>query len=729
MAVPFLTAQLGASARLAVEIAWGANLTAASSTWAWTDITSDVRAANGIRLRHGRSDEASTTQPASCTLTLANTTGAYSLGGQSPNWPYVRQSTPVRVRVDPADGSGYRELFTGYADSWQPSWNQAGTVAEVTLTASGILRRLAQNTSPVLSSLRRKLTSDVNVVAYWPLEEGSEATQALSAIPGHPPMAATGDVNFGSNTSFASTERMPVLRTGGSLAGTVPTYTHTGEWQVRVLVVVPDSGQGMADAQPIFRVYTSSAQVARIDFLYGTVNDGAFAIRVYSSTGTLVNAAVYVNQGLNGDLARFYLTAKQNGSNVDFVLGRQHLVANDAIKLSQTVTGATLGPVTSVELNPGGVHNGIALGQPVVQTAITNVFTDYGELTAFAGEQGIARFRRLCSENGIEHSEFGDGVTEGTVTETMGPQRPDTLLALLRDTEVVDRGLIYDGLGNAGLTRRGRRNLENRILGMTIDVAAGELAGILEPVHDDQARVNKAIVTRKNGTTAAAEDVTGPLGTANVGVYDTSLTVPCASDEAPPYYAQWLVHLGTVEGYRYPTVGLDFVATPNLIPAWTTAAPGRRILVTNISSAAPQHPNASVELLVQGYEQTLTPHSWTARLNCSPFDPWAIGVAATDAGDTGAYVMRLDATGSTLGSAVSSGATALSVTTQPRWTTNLDDFPLEIEVGGLVLAVSGISAPFTLSGTEYQTFTVSGVTKSLTAGLPVTVHNPHFLGL
>lgn len=727
--VPFLVEQLGPDARIAVEVAWGADLSAASSAWAWSDITTDVRMADGVHLRHGRNDEATVAAPASCAMTLDNSTGAYSLGGQSTHWPFVRQGTPVRVMVDHDGNGAFSVLFLGYADSWQPAWNKAATVADVALSASGVLRRLQQQTSPVLSSLRRRLTSESNVVAYWPLEDGNRATNGLSAIQGHPPMSPLGDVKFASNTSFASTVQMPVFGTGGSLSGDVPAYANTGSWQVRVLAVVPDDGSGMADAQPMFRIYTASPQVARIDFLYGTLNDGTFAINVYDSSGTLVSGgAVYVNEGLNGDLARLYLSARQNGANVDFILGRQHLSAGDAVQLTRTITGVSLGSVTRVELNPGGVHNGIALGQAVVQNAITNVFTDYGELTAFDAESALTRFRRLCDENGIERSEFGDGISENTVTDKMGTQRPDTLLALLRDTESVDRGLIYDGLGNAGLTRWGRRAIENRTATLTIDAAAAQLGGVLTPVDDDQARVNKAVVNREDGSTAVVEDVTGPLGTATVGVYDTALAVPCNSDDAPAYYAGWLVNLGTVEGYRYPSIELDLGAAPALVPAWLTIGPGRRLDVVNTSAVATQHPDGDVRLLVQGYEQTLTPYSWAVRVNCSPYEPWRVGRLSADSGDSSTTLLRLDADASTLAAPVSAGATSLSVATasSTRWTTNPDDLPLEIDVGGIAITVTGISG----TGST-QTFTVTGstVTKALTTGLAVTVHDPKVLGL
>lgn len=728
--VPFLVEKLGPDARIEIQVAWGADVTAAYSSWTWTSISGDVRIKDGVSIKQGRADEAAKAQPATCTLVLDNSTGAYSLGGQSPNWPHVVKNTPVRIMVD-HDGNGtFSVLFIGYADSWSPKWNKAATVAEVHLTASGILRRLQQRTAPVLSSLRRRLSSESNVVAYWPLEEGKLATAGASAIEGHPPLTVLNTVEFAANTdAFAATVQMPVLKLGG-LWGLVPNYTVTAGQQFRCLFSFPDNGSGMAIEGNVAHLQMGSSSFSAIEVRY--LANGSLRImgtsRSGATTTTLFNPAITF--AVDGKDLRLYIELAQVGPDTTWRVGIQTPGAGGFFA-GGTVAGATMGRIEAVRLGNDSNHNGLAVGHPVVQNAVTSIFDDAQELDAFEGETSWVRFSRLCTENGLEKGITTDGTAFDQVTDKMGEQRPLALLTLLEQVQEVDRGIVYDGRTQGGLNFRTRRAIESGAASLTVDVGADKLAGILEPVDDDQSLLNKAVVQRVDGATAVFEDVNGPLGTSSVGTYDSSLTIPVASDAAVLQYASWAVALGTVEGYRYPSVELDLAATPELIPAFMGLTPGSRVDLVNVAATATQHPRETIRLLVQGFEQTLTPFSWNVTLNCTPFDPWYIGRTANADGtpvspNPDADTMHMDTDGSTLSAAAAIGATSLSVatTTGPRWTTVAADFPFDIEVGGIVVTVTAISG----AGSP-QTFTVTGVTKALAAGLDVRLHAPLVLGL
>lgn len=732
MAVPLLPRSL-TGALIRVEIAWGADVTAASSTWTWTDITTDVRIKDGINLKHGRGDEAEFSQPASCSLVLSNSTGAYSLGGQSPNWPNVKKNTPVRVSV--YDGVTYSVMFLGYADSWSPAWTESAKDATVELTASGILRRLEQHDAPVLSSLRRRLSTESNVVGYWPLEEGKLATIGLAGIPNCPDMFPSGVVDWAGDTdTFASTVQMPVLK-NGQLWANLPAYTFTptvGQ-QVRALMSFPENGSGMTNDGIIMRVQLAHPSVTTIDILYGT--GGNLRLVAWQQVGlsyTVRHDTGYSVFNMDGRDIRLFLELQQVGANVTFRYGIQ-TPGGGSLAVGATIGGgaATLGRVSSVTF---GAHNdisGLAIGHVTVQNAITSVFNDAKELDAFEGEVSFTRFSRLMGENGIESTVSGDTTAFDQITDKMGEQRPEPLLPLLQQIQEVDRGVIYDGRAHGGLTFLTRRAIENSTVDLTLNVAAGELAGVLAPVDDDQALLNRAVVSRMDGATAVYEDSTGPLGTNTVGTYDSSLTIPVASDAAAIQYASWLVSLGTVEGYRYPSIEVDLAKNPGLISAMTQLNPGDRVALTNVSTTATQHPTGTVRLVVQGIEQTLTPYSWRATLTCTPYDPWSIGRTVNTDGTTVAPNsseddLRLDTAGSQLNTAASSGATSLSVATTsgPLWTTAAADLPLDISVGGIAVRVTAISG-----ATSPQTFTVTGVTKALASGLPIQLYSPPSIGL
>lgn len=99
MGVPLLPHELS-SAELVVEMAWGSEAPGGEPPpLDWTDMTTYVRHAEPISITAGRSDEADTTQPATCQIRFDNTDASFSLGGDSQFWPNVRRGVPVRVRV------------------------------------------------------------------------------------------------------------------------------------------------------------------------------------------------------------------------------------------------------------------------------------------------------------------------------------------------------------------------------------------------------------------------------------------------------------------------------------------------------------------------------------------------------------------------------------------------------------------------------------------------------
>lgn len=68
---------------------------------AWEDITDYVFVGDGIEIHYGQSDEASETEPASCSFTLNNRDGRFS--PRNPVGPYygsIGRNTPARVKVD-----------------------------------------------------------------------------------------------------------------------------------------------------------------------------------------------------------------------------------------------------------------------------------------------------------------------------------------------------------------------------------------------------------------------------------------------------------------------------------------------------------------------------------------------------------------------------------------------------------------------------------------------------
>lgn len=713
MATTFLVDSLGATARLQVQLAFGADLAAASGTWTWTDVTGDVRNLAQIAMTHGAGDEASTSQPATCRFTLDNRAGAYSLGVQSSNYPNVRANTPVRVRVDPSgSGTTYSTLFQGNVTGFTPQWDSTGADASVAVDGAGILRRLAQGPGQVTSPLRRAVLADTStVIGYWPCEEPGNVDQLASGLPDGQPMVVSGYPNFGSSTVFACSAPLPTLN-GGDYLGFLPRYTATGAIQVRFLLDIPAGG---ATALSVPLRLNTGGSACRWDVQYNTGGD--IRIRATDALDATLLDSGLVGMALDGRRGQFGLQLTQSGSDIEWAIYYLEIGAEVGTGFSGTVLGQTIDVAHSVHINLGqGNNDGVTIGHVLVQDTLTSEADNIVALNAHDGESPADRLTRLAAENGLALTQTGDsGSTLGAQdADMMGPQRVGTLVDLLRECETAERGSLYDGTGDglAYATRRGRLNAD-----AAFTVAHTQLVMPFAPIHDDQRTRNLFTVTRKDAGQAVVEDVSGPLGSAAIGTYSEALTVNTALARAAEQYAGWLVHQGTTPGYRYPTLTIDLGRNPELATAWLACRIGSRIDVTGIDTARTQHPTGTLSFILEGYSQIIDQHQWVVTLNLSPFEPWRIIRVAEDTGATSEYTCRLESDGSTLAAGAAAGATSLSVATPsgPLWTTTADDLPLDVEISGRQITVTAISG-----ATSPQTFTVSAIPAALTLGASVT---------
>jgi len=729
--VPILTGQF-ANLSLVVEIAWGANLAADSGTWAWTDVTTDVQVDNNkmVSCSSGRRDERSVAGPASCTFSLDNRMNKYSASPLGLNWPNVKRGVPVRVRAILNDKS--TTLFQGNAASLTPSFDSTGQYAIVNVVANGILRRLGQGNQAVQSTMRAYTPNVSNLVAYWPMEDGTSALSFASVTPGAAPITWTGTMQLHSNTTLVGSDALPVFSSATAI-GAVPTYTATNAVQARLLVAWPAAGSALPDGTPLLRLFTTGS-LAQWDLVYGT--GGSLHVQAYDGTENLVFDSGAVGFSVDNTAGQVALSLSQSGSNIAVQFSTYTQGAGAAGYSNATVTGQTITAVTSFAILPNGGSTSVALGHLTIQSAATDIFENAQPVSAYDGETTDARQGRLLVLAGAESR----GMFGSSTLTRMGPQKIDTVLNLIRECESTAVGLILDG-HDASVTTWAHAALENLSTYITIDATSGAIVPPFEPTDDDQLLRNQWTVSQRNGGSVVYYDKTGTLGSNNVGLYADSETVNVSQNPNGSYTgalgikalqdrAGWLVHEGTVEGYRYPTLEVAFHHTPSLLTNSLVIQAGGvgRIDITNLSTVYPQLQTGTISLLVVGLSHTINQFLWTTTFNCIPFDPWRVAVLAQTSGDTGEFIDHLDTSGSTLKTTADAGSSTLSVTTTtgPIWTTDPDDVPLTVSIGGLpvtVTAISGSSSP--------QTFTVdpTTVTKTLTAGLAVNVWKPPVLAI
>lgn len=648
---------------IAVEVAWGADVTdVTGSGWTWTDITADVRLDNQVSFTLGRSDEASASQPATMSLVLDNASGDYSLGGQSSNWPNVRRGTPVRVRVDPDDGGGAQVVFQGAAAGWVPGWDtDAGKLPTVALTAAGALRRISQGSDPLRSALYRYMTLVEPPLEYWPLEEEKTATQGTSLTAGSPatfvPILSSsllyGKVEWGADTDNPATTRAVKVSAGGTVkcpvrSGLLGSYAAIS-WSMR---------------------YTGgSGAFLHIPTTVGTTLNATFytdgSVELYE--GTTLRLSWNLGDPIHWDNVWHHYLLELDGSGFWWIYVDG--VFKDVAAASNLVpTGLEF---TSVP-NPGGTEDPISVAHPAVFGSAPSTSTLSAAAAAHVGELATTRITRLCGQEAVDVS------IVGTTPSTMGPQTPISFLSLLRECEAVDQGVLYDGVG-PGLRYVCRSDRENAATDLTIN--ADQLVTPFGPVDDDQ-RTRNRVTANAAGSKATFEDATGPMGTDVIGVYDSSVSVNLDDASEAIHYAGWAVHLGTREGYRYPTLTLNMRSTPILAASVLAVAPSSRITLEDVGTVLAGMPAGDVDLLVEGVAMTLSPYGWSVTLKCSPFGPWVVGTVASESGDTDTDVIRLDTDGSTLSASASLGATSISVATGSHVTETFEDAELEFDISG-----------------------------------------------
>jgi hypothetical protein len=312
----------------------------------------------------------------------------------------------------------------------------------------------------------------------------------------------------------------------------------------------------------------------------------------------------------------------------------------------------------------------------------------------------------------------------------MGPQLPQQLLDLLVQCTDADLGTLHESRGVNGIALRTRKSLYNQTALVSLDYNAGHIAPPFEPQDDDQLTRNDITVERTIGGAARAELATGRMSTLNpedggVGRYDTAITVNVYDEGQLPDIAGWLLHLGTVDETRYPTVRINLAnptvsAHANLPRTMLDINVDDRFTITNPKTG--QTPD-TIAQLARGYTEYINAYEHHIELNGAPESPYQVLTLDAD-------TAKLSSDGSELAEDITTTETAwdIAVTDGPLWTTDAGQMPISLMVSGeavSVTAISGASSP--------QTFTVTrslnGVVKTHVTGTPIRLLRPATLGL
>lgn len=741
----------------------GADPTADPSTWPEPVDMSARLTDDPITMTLGRPQGQRTLASGSCSFTLHNEAipdsdglGANAAGALSPllassaffgDWDL---GVPVKLLVDNVGADPPYSLFCGFAASIEQSIIPGvggTTLSVVKVTLGGVVRQRSQGAVARSGLNRTILGSDPTL--YWALSGGT-LTEAFA------PTAGDGDRIVIGTGPFAGSGVEP----GNSLATWLDDGVRLYDANVLEQQVLLAGINGAISATPTrlvmdltFVINTDTTLVSYsllTDALSRLVGTGVQVSIYYDPSGGTPTLYVAVNDYgaafFDSGSAALTLTTgvphhmrldlQDNGANVD---ARGYI--DGALIVSHTFSGFQLTQYNFIEMMAGAATGDT---EAVVSSAVVWEGTpgNLGNMaaaatTGYAGEAAHVRVQRVCLEEGIICQ------TSAIRGQLCGVQPIADVLAVLRDIELVDHGMLTELTTTWGLGYLSGTERYNLDAAMTIDldtyrVTGGGFSGdVLTPVRNDQRIRNEWTISRPDGGEATDKDAANQ---ALRGRFNDSAEVNAYSDDQLLDEASWRVHEGTFGGLRYRSMPLDLGAnnggsdgSSDLLGAWLALALGARIDRNNYPDT---HPADTASVTLEGYTQALTRRSWVAAPVVEPFDPWVVGVYAGTSEVPGpAEPKRYSPVDSQVNSSFAANTgTSLSVagaSSDDLWSTTAD-FPFDIRLapvgvtsGGVRSRVTAIGAPSGLVQTfTVEAATVNGVARTVPAGWAVTLWQP-----
>lgn len=634
-------------------------------TWVFQDVSEYLRGT--ALLTGGRMDQAGTADPSSCNgIRFVNNDGRFTAGNpNSPYYPGVRRNVPLWMGVTWEGAADEYELLTTFINGWPMQPTNGIYDVEVPIQATGRLRKLRRSQKLVISTLTRAISTTAPI-AWWPCEDGTQATRAASGLPGGSPMHTDGGtVAFGAVTGPPGTSNLPDTTGGGQLVGFIPVTTATS-YRIEFTAKFPSISSGAIS--PAATVLPAGGPTNGIEtWVFGANANG--------------EGGAYIRWSGDGGTSTDF-----RSTNVDLDDGQQHHIRLDfsnnggSMRVNITIDNAAVGgsfpwtPARDWSVPTrfiGAPHTFQAklasIGEIAVWAPWSSSVDTFAAFGGYAGELATDRVDRLCAEASVPVIvQVGD-----VPAQAMGPQLVDTFSNLLDQCADVDNGLLHDAgpFGSLVYSSGSYRYNAPVALALTKDQLGSNFAG----TYDDQNLVNTVTVTRVNGSSATytdadSEDLDGDYG--------VPVTLNAATDEQLQFLAPARVHLGTWDGYRIPQIPLDARHLPEIVEDLLTSTVPYRVSPGVVPSP---YPPGKMDQFAEGFSITLDTDTFRYALVCSPYDLWRVAVI-----DDPVNPWVLDAAASTLTAAVTETATALPITTAsgPLLSTLGSDYPRDINLDG-----------------------------------------------
>lgn len=579
--------------------------------------------------------------------------------------------------------------IVGTIPAFPVRWDTTATLSWAPLEIAGITRRLSQGSKPLRSPMYRLTTGYTNLVGYWPFEDGADADQLTNTVPGGLAGSLT-NMQLGADGPPGSAGAATFTNSDGTskVQGSFKGASSTAGWQISWSTQLPALP---ASKLQMLTWYTSNGY-------RWTINPdvGVYNLAIIDPNDIVVVNTNIGNVGIGdpNQWVTFRMKATISGGTVSwafawFVQGAAVLWGS-----SGTFSAGSLGALRSWAAAGNASMGGAQICQVFGLTTANDSLLSFAATRAFDGyvnELAADRIARLCAEQDVAVTvEPGD-------SEPLGAQPLGDLLTLLRDAEAADLGVLYESGAGLGYRPRGARY--NRPVAMTLAFTGSrDIGDAPEPTDDDQRVRNEWTVQRTGGSEAIYDD---PAHIALNGYYPDSVTINNAFDARLIQIAAWRVHLGTWGEMRWPQIVISLTSQSDLLTAWRGRPFGARIVITGVPSQGPV--GADVDLIVEGWRQDITSHTWVLTLNCSPARPWDVAVWGSTPYDSLSTTTNGTLPTGTIGQ---TGVSLPISTVNPKEVWSTTAVPYDWLVGGERLTVTAMTAAAG-SGPYTQTATVT----------------------
>ena len=589
----------------------------------WTDITPYVELSAGITITRGRPDEYSQPQPGTCTLTLNNTDGRFTVGlATSPYYPNVKIRKKLRVSyIDPNTFAvSYRH--TGYVEEWPVEWPNGGKYTQAVVTSVDRFKRLG-NLAPLLSVIQEEILIDTPVAYYTLGESGGVSAGDTSGVGNNSPLTVAqfgvgGTLTFGANTGPGTD--------GLTAPSFVPASSVSGKYLKGTLVPVAGGTFGLS-VEMFFNAPTLPPS-SFFTLFHGSSGGRNLLMYLTNTSGHLV----LVSDSVAGTDFSMQTTG------VNYCDGRtHHVVITETLVVAFSVTATIYVDgvsVLSTSYTPlvtfGDFIEQLEVGEDtrpansngLFSGTISHVAVYNGPLSAariaaharagvdgFAGERSDQRIARLASYAGIPTAEqsLEVGMSKSISALPIAGQSP---LQAMQDVTTTENGVLFMA-GDGRLTFQARSHRYNIASSLTIS-ATDDLEGPPKFQANDAFLVNDVLASRAGGISAKS------VNQASVTDYGTShvdLALLTTSDNEVIDAASWRTQQGGAVVERTPNLALDLVTNVGKTVAVLAANIGDRITLNALPIQAPA---ASIDQFIEGWSESISSIAWGVSWNTTP---------------------------------------------------------------------------------------------------------------